>query len=75
MNQVTHLYHYQNFDHRDAVRRSLNQHQDWQSNYIDASRTIVSLQVGLVSDYFPFPLFPAAFLEAITCGMWGQCGT
>eukprot|EP00884_Botryococcus_braunii_P003301 jgi/Botrbrau1/12972/Bobra.154_2s0021.1 len=44
MNQVTHLYHYRDFDHRDAVRRRLNQHQDWQSNYIDASRTIVSLQ-------------------------------
>jgi NIPSNAP len=64
MNQVTHFYHYRNFEHRDQVRRILAQHQDWQSDYIDASRTTVSNQVSI--SYTTEAKSPLSSLSALT---------
>lgn len=57
LNQVVHLWEYENFDHRTRVRAALARDKAWQTKYLARSRSMVQRQESMVlvpADFWPF---------------------
>ncbi len=57
LNQVAHLWEYENFDHRTRVRAALAKDKAWNTQYLARSRPMLQRQESMVlvlADFWPF---------------------
>lgn len=57
LNQVVHLWEYENFDHRTRVRAALAKDKAWNTKYVSRSRPMLQHQESMVlvpADFWPF---------------------
>jgi len=57
LNQVVHLWEYENFDHRTRVRAALAKDKAWNTKYLTRSRPMLQHQESMVlvpADFWPF---------------------
>lgn len=57
LNQVVHLWEYENFDHRARVRAALAKDKAWNTKYVSRSRPMLQHQESMVlvpADFWPF---------------------
>ena len=57
LNQVVHLWEYENFDHRTRVRAALAKDKAWNTQYLTRSRPMLQHQESMVlapADFWPF---------------------
>ena len=66
LNQVVHLWEYENFDHRTRVRAALAKDKNWNTKFLSRSRPMLQHQESMVlipADFWPFtpPSIPGVY--------------